>query len=124
MTIELTIFLIALMLTVALATFISIFSHHISQLKKKVKILENNHLSFMNEAFSKIAEERKERMKDRNRKLQRGGYAASRREYSRDSSGVYPYSDPAKRSGPSKGKLHITRGDDTAIVDVKFFPDN
>tara|TARA_Y100000114_G_scaffold14058_3_gene11405 strand:- start:7246 stop:7617 length:372 start_codon:yes stop_codon:yes gene_type:complete len=123
MTIELTIFMIALMLTVALATFVSIFSHHIKQLKKKVKILENNHLSFMNEAFSKIAQERKERMKDRSKKLQRGGYVSAKRDYSRDSPGVYPYSDPAKR-GPSKGKLHITRGNDTAIVDVKFFPDN
>ena len=121
MTIELTIFLIALMLTVALATFISIFSHHIKQLKKKIKILENNHLSFMNETFSKISEEKKERIRDR--KLQRGGYVASKRSYSRDGAGVYPYSDPAKK-GPSKGKLHITRGNDTAIVDVKFFPDS
>ena len=105
MTIELTIFLIALMLTVALATFISIFSHHINQLKKKVKILENNHLSFMNEAFSKIAEERKERMKDRNRKLQRGGYAASRREYSRIAQ-VFIRIVIGKRVGPLRKVAH------------------
>lgn len=122
MTIELTIFLIALMLTVALSTFISIFSHHIKQLKKKVKILENNHLSFMNETFSKIAEERKERIKDKSR-MARSSKRSTFGSSTGFGSGVYPYSDPAK-SGPSKGKLHITRGDDTAIVDVKFYPDN
>jgi hypothetical protein len=118
MTIEITIFLIALMLTVALSTFISIFSHHIKGLKKKVKILENNHLEFMNQTFNKIAEEKKARIKDKNRSASKGRYS-SRRDYS----GIYPYSDPAK-SGPSKGKLHITRGKDTAVVDVKFYPDS
>jgi hypothetical protein len=118
MTTEITVFLIALMLTVALSTFISIFSHHIRGLKKKIKILENNHLEFMNQAFGKIAEEKRERIKDKNIKISRGRYSSRR-----DNSGVYPYSDPAKK-GPSKGKLHITRGSDTAVVDVKFYPDS